>query len=86
MRGRPPRISGEDTINVPIPPVLVANNIVEGGEVKTQNPNLGNAQSVKFGLSKGFETVPIELSVTVEKGLDGGNKRYEGHFVAAWLF
>src|SRR5436305_4106776 len=35
-----------DTINVPIPPVLVANNIVEGGEVKTQNPNLGNAQIV----------------------------------------
>jgi hypothetical protein len=35
-----------DTVNVPIPPVLVANNIVEGGTVQTQNPNLGNAQIV----------------------------------------
>jgi hypothetical protein len=33
-----------DTINVPIPPTLVANNIAEGGTVQTQNPNLGNAQ------------------------------------------
>ena len=35
-----------DTVNVPIPPVLVANNIAEGGSVVTQNPNLGNAQIV----------------------------------------
>ena len=35
-----------DTINVPIPPVLVANNIAEGGTVTTQNPSLGNAQIV----------------------------------------
>ena len=35
-----------DTINVPIPPVMVANNISEGGSVQTQNPNLGNAQIV----------------------------------------
>jgi hypothetical protein len=35
-----------DTINVPIPPTLVANNIVEGGTVQTQNPSLGNAQIV----------------------------------------
>lgn len=35
-----------DTINVPIPPTLVANNIAEGGSVQTQNPNLGNAQIV----------------------------------------
>jgi len=33
-----------DTINVPIPPVMQANNILEGGTVQTQNPNLGNAQ------------------------------------------
>lgn len=33
-----------DTINVPIPPTLVANNLAEGGSVQTQNPNLGNAQ------------------------------------------
>src|SRR5437660_10509814 len=35
-----------DTVNVPIPPVLVANNIAEGGTVQPQNPNLGNAQIV----------------------------------------
>jgi P22 coat protein - gene protein 5 len=35
-----------DTINVPIPPVLVANNIAEGGTVTTQNPSLGNAQII----------------------------------------
>ena len=35
-----------DTVNVPIPPVLVANNIAEGGTVLPQNPSLGNAQIV----------------------------------------
>jgi hypothetical protein len=33
-----------DTVNVPIPPVLIANNILEGGTVAPQSPNLGNAQ------------------------------------------
>lgn len=35
-----------DTISVPIPPTMVANNIAEGGTVTTQNPNLGSAQIV----------------------------------------
>jgi len=35
-----------DTVNIPIPPVLVANNMAEGTQVQTQNPNLGNAQIV----------------------------------------
>ena len=35
-----------DTVNVPIPPTLVANNIAEGGTVQTQNPSLGNAQII----------------------------------------
>jgi hypothetical protein len=36
-----------DTINVPIPPVMSANNIVDGtGSVQLQNPPLGNAQIV----------------------------------------
>jgi hypothetical protein len=35
-----------DTINVPIPPTLVANNLAEGGTVTPQNPNIGNAQIV----------------------------------------
>jgi len=35
-----------DTVNIPIPPTMVANNIAEGGTVQPQNPNLGNAQIV----------------------------------------
>jgi hypothetical protein len=35
-----------DTVNVPIPPTMVANNIAEGGTVQTQNPSLSNAQIV----------------------------------------
>src|SRR5450755_2544370 len=35
-----------DTVNVPIPPTMVANNIAEGGTVQTQNPTIGNAQIV----------------------------------------
>ncbi len=35
-----------DTVNVPIPPVLVANNIAEGGTITPQSPSLGNAQIV----------------------------------------
>src|ERR671939_112317 len=35
-----------DTVNIPIPPALVANNIAEGGTVTPQNPNIGNAAIV----------------------------------------
>ncbi len=35
-----------DTVNVPIPPVLVANTITEGSTVTLQNPSIGNAQIV----------------------------------------
>src|SRR6202167_846215 len=35
-----------DTVNIPIPPIMVANNIAEGGSVQPQNPSLGNAQIV----------------------------------------
>src|ERR1700674_3366614 len=35
-----------DTVNIPIPPTLVANNIAEGQTVSAQNPSLGNAQIV----------------------------------------
>jgi len=35
-----------DTVNVPIPPTMVANNIASGGTVTPQNPSLGNAQIV----------------------------------------
>lgn len=35
-----------DTVNVPIPPVMTANNIIEGGSVVAQNPNLQTAQII----------------------------------------
>jgi len=35
-----------DTINVPIPPTMVANNILEGSGVQPQNPSIGNAAIV----------------------------------------
>jgi hypothetical protein len=35
-----------DTVNIPIPPTMIANNIAEGGSVQPQNPSLGNAQIV----------------------------------------
>jgi hypothetical protein len=38
--------SAGDTVNVPIPPALTANNLAEGDAVSPQNPNLVNAQIV----------------------------------------
>ncbi len=35
-----------DTVNVPIPPVMTATNLIEGASVVAQNPNVGNAQIV----------------------------------------
>lgn len=35
-----------DTVNVPIPPTMTANNLAEGGSVVTQNPNMTSAQIV----------------------------------------
>jgi hypothetical protein len=35
-----------DTVNIPIPPVLTANTISEGGSVVPQTPSLGNAQII----------------------------------------
>src|ERR1700729_432012 len=42
----PALASAGDTINVPIPPAMTANNIAEGGTVTLQNPTLGNPQIV----------------------------------------
>lgn len=47
-----------DTVNVPIPPTLVANNIAETGTVQTQNPNLGNAQIVLTTHSESSFQIP----------------------------
>jgi len=35
-----------DTVNIPIPPTMLANNILEGYAVQTQNPVWENAQIV----------------------------------------
>src|SRR5207248_11602073 len=35
-----------DTVNIPIAPTLVGNKLAEGNSVGTQNPNVGNGQSV----------------------------------------
>ena len=35
-----------DTVNIPIAPTLVANNMIEGNAVQLQNPNVSNAQIV----------------------------------------
>src|SRR5450756_3069887 len=42
----PTLVQAGDTVNVPIPPTLVANNLAEGGTVQAQNPSLGNSQIV----------------------------------------
>ena len=47
-----------DTVNVPIPPSLVANNIAEGGTVTPQNPSLGNAQIVLNNHSEATFQIP----------------------------
>ena len=35
-----------DTVNIPVPPSMTANNLIEGGSVVAQNPDMGNAQIV----------------------------------------
>lgn len=60
-----------DTVNVPIPPTMVANNIAEGGNVQTQNPNLGNAQIVLNTHKEATFTIPDVTQVLV--GADSGD-------------
>jgi hypothetical protein len=65
-----------DTVNIPIPPVLVANNIAEGGTVQTQNPNLGNAQIVLNTHAEATFQIP---DVTKASGVTS-KPAIEGHF------
>src|SRR5258708_38319326 len=58
-----------DTINVPIPPTLVANNIAEGGTVQTQNPNLGNAQIVLNTHAEASFQIPDVTKILAVPGL-----------------
>lgn len=47
-----------DTVNIPIPPVMTANNVAEGGSVTLQNPSLGNAQVVLNQHAEATFTIP----------------------------
>lgn len=47
-----------DTINVPLPPTLTANNVAEAGSVTNQNPGLGNAQIVLNTHSESTFVIP----------------------------
>lgn len=47
-----------DTVNVPIAPNLVANNLAEGGSVQPQNPDLGNAPIVLDTHAEATFTIP----------------------------
>ena len=52
-----------DTINVPIPPVLVANSLSEGGSVTPQTPSLGNAQIILNQHPEATVTIPDATKV-----------------------
>jgi hypothetical protein len=47
-----------DVVSIPIPGVMVANNIGEGGSVQTQAPDLGNAQVVLNKHMEASFTIP----------------------------
>lgn len=59
-----------DTVNVPIPPMLKANVVSEGGTVLTQNPSLGNAQIVLSQHAESTFQIPDVTAALVgaEKG------------------
>lgn len=54
-----------DTVNIPIPPVMKANNLAEGGSVQLQNPSLGNAQIVLNTHLESSFTIPDVTEVLV---------------------
>jgi hypothetical protein len=58
-----------DTVNVPIPPVMTANNIAEGGSVQPQNPTLGNAQIVLNTHAEATFTIPDVTKALAVPGL-----------------
>jgi hypothetical protein len=60
-----------DTVNIPIPPTLVANNISETGSVSTQNPSIGNAQLVLNTHAEATFQIPDITAVLV--GADSGS-------------
>lgn len=60
-----------DTVNVPIPGVMSANNIAEGGSVQTQSPSLGNAQVVlNRHMESTFEIPDVTKAIATPSLLD----------------
>ena len=41
---------------------------------------------LRFGIAKRLENVPLSFGTTYEKGLNGGDKKFEFHFVVTWFF
>ena len=54
-----------DTVNVPIPPTMSANNLAEAGTVTNQNPALGNAQIVLNTHAEATFNIPDATRVLV---------------------
>ena len=54
-----------DTVNIPIPPVMSANNLAEAGTVTNQNPVLGNAQIVLNTHAEATFNIPDATRVLV---------------------
>lgn len=82
-----------DTVNVPIPPVLTANNLAQGGTVQTQNPDLGNAQIVlDTHVEASFQipditkvlAVPDLLSLYMQPALVAIAERIEGDLLGLY--
>src|SRR5258708_18562991 len=63
-----------DTVNVPIPPTLVANNLAERGTVVTQNPSLGNAALVLNTHAEATFQIPDVTKVLAGPALRGLNR------------
>ena len=63
--------SAGDTVNIPLPATMVANNIAEGASVTTQNPSPGNAQLVlNYHTEASFQIPDVAACLT---GMDSGN-------------
>jgi hypothetical protein len=44
------------------------------------------SHTLKLGIAKRLERIPLSLSASIEKELDGGEKKFQANFVATWFF
>src|SRR5579863_8880861 len=76
-----------DTVNVPIPPVLVVNTITEGSTVTLQNPSIGNAQIVLNTHAEAtfqIPDVPDLLKLYMQPAVVALAKNIETALLATW--